>query len=350
MKGPLILFLTAATVTLGVVCAVQTHKSNVRTAELALRQGELQEKAQRIEAMQAAQESYEQRREELTAQAHQLTVQVQALRRAQTSPASAMTASVPIAESEQPQNVTKGVFGNMFSKMMQDPDGRQLVRATQGIMTDQLYGPLISKMGLAPEEAAKFKDLLTDNMMNAADKVSSAFGGLGSTNGTQMFAHIAGDQKALDDQVRALLGDARYGQYKDYQETAAQRMQLNAFKQQAGSDYNLNDQQTEALLAIMKEEQKNVAASTGMPMGNADSDPAKLQTLLTGNKMDELLQTQQTVGQQVFERARSILSPDQLAAFGRFQTNQTQMMRLGMNMARSMFTPDPPATETAPPN
>ena len=70
---------------------------------------------------------------------------------------------------------------------------------------------------------------------------------------------------------------------------------LNQFKQQAGSDYNLTDPQTEALLTFMKEEKKNVAATTGLPLGDANKDPAKLQALLSDDKVDELLQAQDTV-------------------------------------------------------
>jgi hypothetical protein len=108
-------------------------------------------------------------------------------------------------------------------------------------------------------------------------------------------------------------------------------------------------QQTEALLSIMKEERKDVAAAAGLPAGDADKDPAKLQVLLSEDKMDELLQVQQTIGQHVYENARTILSPDQLDAFGRFQTNQMRMMPAFMNMTRKMFAPSPSPADAAPP-
>jgi hypothetical protein len=125
---------------------------------------------------------------------------------------------------------------------------------------------------------------------------------------------------------------------------------LNQFKQQSGTDYTLTDPQTEALLAIMKEEKKNVAATTGLPLSDANKDPAKLQALLADGKVDELLQGQDTLSQRVYDRARSILSPDQLNTFGRFQTNQMQMMRMGMSMAKKMFAPEKPTPGAAPPD
>ena len=48
----------------------------------------------------------------------------------------------------------------MISKMMQDPDTRKFIREQQRMMMDQMYGPLVKQLGLTPEEAAQFKDLL----------------------------------------------------------------------------------------------------------------------------------------------------------------------------------------------
>ena len=46
------------------------------------------------------------------------------------------------------------------------------------------------------------------------------------------------------------------------------------------------------------------------------------------------------MNQRVYERAKAVLSPEQLNGFGRFQTNQLQMMRMGMTMARKFLGPD----------
>jgi hypothetical protein len=328
---------------------MQTRKFAGQQTQLASLRAELDEKAQQIEALQAAQKRSDRQRHELMAQADELAAQLQARQFAETNViALAPTNPPPVSAGEKPDE--KGGFGKMLSKMMQDPDTRKFIRDQQRMMMDQLYAPLIKQMGLTPDEAARFKDLLTDNAMNAADKASSMFGGLASTNSAAMLDTLGAQQKAFDEQVKALLSDDRYAQYKDYQETAAERMQLNAFKQQAGSDYPLNDQQTETLLTFMKEEQKNVATTTGLPLGGANNDSAKFQALLSDDKVEELLQAQQTISQRVYDRAQTILSPDQLDSFGQFQTNQLQMMRMGMSMARKMFAPDPSTAGAPPPN
>ena len=193
-----------------------------------------------------------------------------------------------------------------------------------------------------------FKDLLADNTMKGAEAASSMFGSSVSTNRAEALTAMTSNQKTMDEQLKTFLGDDRYAQYKDYQETVGERTLLNQFKLQAGSDYNLNDVQTEAMLGFVKEEQKSVATTTGLPLGDANMNPAKFQALLSGDKVDELIAAQNTVGQRVYDRARTILSPDQLDTWGKYQTNRMQMMRMGMNMARKMFAPDKPAAAAAP--
>ena len=334
MKTILIWFLAATTVTLAAVCIVQTQKFSGQQTQLTSLKAEVDEKAQQVEALQAAQKRSDQQRHELMAQAEELAGQLQARQLAETNViAVAPVPPPPVSESAKPDD-GKGGFGKMLAKMMEDPDTRKMIRDQQRMMMDQMYAPLVKKMGLTPDEATQFKDLLADNAMKAAEKATSMFGGLGSTNSADALKAITAEQKTFDDQVKGLLGDDRYAQYKDYQETVAERTLLNQFKQ----------------LTFMKEEQKSVAASTGLPVGQTDKDPAKLQAMFSDGKVDELIQAQETVGQRVYDRARTILSPDQLDTLGRYQTNRMQMMRMGMTMMRKMFTPDSPAAGAAPAN
>src|ERR1035437_2508577 len=264
MKTILIWLLAATTVTLAAVCIVQTQKFSGQQTQLTSLKAEVDEKAQQVEALQAAQKRSDQQRHELMAQAEELAGQLQARQLAETNVIAETPAPPPpVAESAKPDD-GKGGLGKMLAKMMEDPDTRKMIRDQQRLMMDQMYSPLVKKMGLTPDEAGQFKDLLADNAMKAAEKATSMFGGLGSTNSADALKAMASEQKTFDGQVKALLGDDRYAQSQDYQETVAERTLLNQFKQQAGSDYNLNDQQPEALLTFMKEEQKSVAASTGL--------------------------------------------------------------------------------------
>ena len=316
---------------------------------MAALQGELEATSQQLETLQAAQKRADQQRHELMGQAEELAAQLQAHQLAETNiTVPAPPPPPPVSETGKADE-EKGGLGKMLSKMMQDPDTRKFIQQQQRIMMDQMYGPLVKQLGLTPEEATQFKDMLVDNGMKAAEKASSLmFGDSGGTNRTDMLSSLTAEQKSFDDQVKALLGDDRYAQYKDYQQTVGERALLNQFKQQAGSDYNLSDPQSEALLTFMKEEKKSVAATTGLPLGDSSQDPAKLQALMADDKVDQYMQAQETINQRVYDRARTILSPEQLDTLGKFQTNQLQMMRMGMGMMKTMFGPDKSSGPAAP--
>jgi len=346
MKNTLIILLAAAALAFGGLCFVQARKGSKQQTKLGSLRAEVEQKVAEIDDLQAAQDRADLQHRELKSQAEELEARLQARRFAETNAATLPPPAPQPEQTDQP----KGGFGKMLDKMMQDPEMLKLVREQQRTMMGQLYAPLVRRMGLTAEEAAQFTDMQAEHMVNAAGKAFSIFGSDTPSKRDGPANSLAADQKAFDQQVKAFLGDERYAQYEAYQETVPHRMQLNAFKQQAGSDYNLTDPQTEALVIMMKEETKSVAATVGLPLDGPEKDPAKIKALLAEGKMDELLQGQETVSQRVYERARTILSPDQLATFGRFQTHQNQTMRLGLNMARKMFSPEASESAESAPN
>jgi hypothetical protein len=79
-----------------------------------------------------------------------------------------------------------------------------------------------------------------------------------------------------------------------------------------------------------------VQATTGSVLPGADQ-AAATQAMLSEEQSGKILETQALVNQRVYEHAGEILSPEQLQSFAQFQTNQLQMMRMGVSMARKMF-------------
>jgi hypothetical protein len=344
MKNTFTLFLAITTIALGAVCLLQRRNLAGQKTQLTSVLGELEQKAQQIDALQASQERLENQRSELRRQADDLLPARQPANAK--APALASTRVPPIAEGQKP-DPDGGGLGKILSKMMDDPETKKFIRDQQRQMLDPLYGPLIQQMGLTPEEAETFKDVLADNVMKGAEKASSLLSGVSSTNRTEMLNTLAAEQNSFDEQLKAFLGDPRYAQYKDYQQTVGERMQLNQFRQQtAGSENPLTNQQMEQLLVLMNEEKQNVAAAAGQPLPGTGQDDANLQAMLSGDQMERLLQAYQTVYERTYERAGGVLSPDQLNAFGRFQTNTLQAMRLGM----TLFAPKKTGDEAAQPN
>jgi len=228
----------------------------------------------------------------------------------------------------------KSGFGKMLSNMMSDPDMRNFIREQQRTMLDQLYSPLVKRINLSDDEAARFKEMVLENMMKGAEKGMAMFAGEGPDR-EQATKALAEDQKRFDEEIRSFLGESRYQEYKDYSLTMQERAQFNLFKQTdpAGAA-SISDQQTEQLLSIMAEEKKNMAGSVA---GGASQEAMAMEALGSEDGVKKLVEMQEGINARVYERASEVLDASQLGSFARFQSNQLQQLRFGMSMARKMF-------------
>lgn len=341
MKKSLALFTVTIVLALCALLVAQHFKLARVQKQFATNATELAQARGQLEELQASNQKLETQRRNLRRQVENLSFPVAPVRPTP-DPAKATAAS----DASAPTNALPGTdsreksFGGFLSKMMNDPDTRKYIRDQQRQMMDSLYEPLIKRLGLTSEQATAFKDFLADNQMRGAEKATSLFGD-SATNRAEVMATLAAERKEADEQIKAFLGDAGYAQYQEYQQTLGERTQLNQFRMQnAGSQDPITDQQAEQLLELIREEKQNVKPAGGEAQPGTSLDAANLQAGLTDEQVDKLMQTQETINQRVYERARDLLSPDQMEAFGRFQTNQMQMMRMGMSMARKFFAPE----------
>lgn len=349
MKNTLILIFAATTLALGVLCIAQWRQLTGQKAEIVTLRSESEQASQQLRELETARRQAEEQRRELQSLTHDLSGKLGERPRARTQHDPSASAGAAAGDDVEKPAETKAGLGSLIAKMMDDPETRKLIRAQQRMVLDQLYNPLVKKLELAPDEAAQFKELLAENMMKGAEKATSLFGGDSSTNRTEAIKNLAEEQKTFDEQVRGFLGETKYAQYKEYQQTLGERTQLNQFRQQtAGGEAALSEEQTEQLLAIMREEKQAVAAATGQPPPGETQDAAQMEALLSGDGTERILQSQETVNRQVLERVKDVLTPAQLESFGQFQTNQLQMMRMGMTMARKFLAPEKPESAGPP--
>ena len=336
----LALFFAGTTAALAIVCLIQSRQLAAQHEQAAALNAQIEQASAERETLRASEKHAGDQVQDLLRQTEDLTAQLRARQPAETAPPGPPLPATPAGnqvEASGKPGGDKNGFGNFLSKMMTDPESRKFIRDQQRLTMDQLYTPLLKQLGLTPDESEKFKDLLADNMMKGAENASSVFGG---TNQSASFTNLAAAQQTFDDEVKAFLGEERYAIYKDYQLTIGERAQLNQLKQMGGLETPLTDQQSDALLAIMKEEKAAMAGTTGQMFPGTGSDPASFQAMLSDDSVEKLLQNQGLINDRIYQRASQVLSPDQMAAFGKFQTNQLQMMRMGMSMARKFMTPD----------
>jgi hypothetical protein len=348
MNTKLTLLLAVTTAILAFVCYKQAQTLSKTKTEMVSLRGKVEASEERLREVQASKDylSHSQRDllQQISVQSEQLRTNPLAAR-----PNTGLGGGPGAGQAEGAKGDQEGAgFGKIFSKMMQDPDTKKFIQEQQKMVMEKLYAPLFKKMALTPEEADNFKNLLTDNAMRGAEKAGSIFGGPGATNRAEVLSAVAADSKASEERIKQLLGDARYAEYKEYQQTAGDRMQLNLFQQQFGAGENrFSEDQTERLLALMKEEKQAVAAA-GVSVPGQGDDRANIEAMMSDEHTEALLQSQESVDQRVLERAQTVLTPEQLNTFARFQTNRLQTMRMGMTMARKFLGPDKPAGAATP--
>jgi hypothetical protein len=333
MKNYLVLLLVLSTLVLGAVSLHQWRKLAEQRTEAIAGGEQSEQKDQQIRELQLANEISAEQQRLLTQQIQRLTDSA---------------AKAPAAESFHPDESAQkttaakppqepGGFGKLLTQLMDDPDTKKLIREQQRIMVDQLYGPLMKRMGLTAKEAELFKDMLSDQMMKGTERASALFGGT-ELDRKQLIDKLAAEQKKSELEIQEFLGDGLYAQYKEYQQTVGERAQLNMFRQQtSGSEHPLTESQAEQILQFMSQEKANVAAATGQSFPTMDQSADQLEAMLSEDRAEAMLRAQESANKQVFERARAILSPAQLDDFAKFQDNQLQMTRMGMSMARKFM-------------
>jgi hypothetical protein len=227
----------------------------------------------------------------------------------------------------------KQAMSEMMEKMMSDPAMREMVRTQQKSALNQMYGPLFRELSLNPEQKQQFLDVLLDQMMSGMTNASGLFGGQGPR--ADALQAIKEQEKEMQAKLKQLLGDERYGRYEDYQKSVNERMMVNSLRQQMDeSPTPLRDEQSAQLLAIMREEKARVPP---VIPSTASSAADALQALGSDEAVSRQLQWQEDYHHRLVERAKQVLTPEQMKAYEEFLQSQLAMQKMGMKMARDMF-------------
>jgi hypothetical protein len=331
MRSP-IAFLLAFALAVAMAATVFILRKNTSAqAEVAAAKAQAEAAHRQLNQEKAQRQEMEQQRDQLIKVADEVGAELRKKVTSEAPPGSPEPAAA--AETRQP------ALGKLVSQMMADPETRKFIREQQRMTIEQLYNPLIKKLALSAEEGAEFKQLLLDRALQSSEKALGLMGGQQGEGRTQALNELAEDQRKFEEDIRTFLGESRYTEYKDYQETVGERTQLNMFRQADAAGQTMNDEQTDSLLAIMSQEKRALQETTGAIFPGANQDPSAMESLLKEDQSARAIEAQETLNQRVYERAGEILSNQQLEAFARFQTNQLQMMRLGLKMARQMLGP-----------
>ncbi|HEX7863227.1 MAG TPA: hypothetical protein VF773_23060 [Verrucomicrobiae bacterium] len=241
----------------------------------------------------------------------------------------AVAGSPPQSGEAGPGNEGAGGMGKMLSNMLKDPDMRKAMEHQQRVGMDMMYGSLFKQLKLTPEQEEKFKEMLLAQQMDNMSNASAMFDG--NADRTKVAQELAEKTKAKEEQLKELLGEEKFAQYQEYNQTIGERMMLEQFARGA----ELSPDQNEQLLAMIREEKRNVQAD----FGGQQFDPTKdWQEMVNSEEvMQRFYSQQEEVNERVLQRAAELLTPEQIKKLGPVLKNQIEMQKAGMNMAKQML-------------
>jgi len=212
----------------------------------------------------------------------------------------------------------------------------------QRVGLDMIYGSLMKQLTLSPEQEEKFKDMLIAQQMENMSQASAMFEG-DATERSKVAQQLAAKRAEKDEEIKELLGDEKFEQYQNYNQTLGERMMLEQF----GRSAEISQQQSDQLMAIIQEEKKNVQINFGTEPADANQD---WQAVLGSDEATaKIFMQQEEVNNRVLERAAQVLTPEQYEKFAPVLKNQLEMQKAGLKMARQMFsngTEQPGTTKT----
>jgi hypothetical protein len=229
--------------------------------------------------------------------------------------------------------------------MFKDPKMREMVKAQQkafiGPMIEQQYTALFQQLKLTPDQTAQLKELLEQKTLAGADAgLSMLDGDMDATQRAELAKQIKSQTDDYDAQIKQFLGD-NYPAFEAYEKTTPDRMTVSQFGDQlSGSATPMNPEQQQQLIQMMSDERNGFKWTIDYNNQNpANGDWA---AMFSEDKINQFAQEKERLDAQILERARKILTPEQLKDFEQFQAMQRKMQIAGMRMAGQMFAPKSP--------
>ena len=219
------------------------------------------------------------------------------------------------------------------AELLKDPAYQKARLAMLRSSIEQTYPGLVEELELTGEEADRVFNLLAESQMAMTALASSPTGNMQqdeAATATQIRRGLQVLQAQQSQSLREMLGETRYAQWQEYQQTRSTRMQASAYANaiaQAGAP--LDGPQLRTLTSAMIGEQKAMQQAL-LELGrtvNADSAESRAQA------QEALRNRRSESNQRILDAAATRLSAQQLSLL-RAQVEQQEAMRIAADRVR----------------
>jgi hypothetical protein len=237
--------------------------------------------------------------------------------------------------------VREGIRG-----LLQDPEFRDGMTAGLRTALAQAYPDLAKELNLTPEQANRLLDLISKYRLSSLGNVLG--GGAADAAGRQnLQAAVQENERKRDAEISAMLGDAKYQQWKEYEGSLDARQQVTRLRQTVDtSGQPLSQQQERQLITALAAEQRRQteqAQVLAQPAGaSAARDPLAM--------MEENARRAEENNRRNVEVASSYLNPQQLEAYRNQQSSGQRMTSALLRAQRARAGATLPPAVTAPTN
>jgi hypothetical protein len=226
-------------------------------------------------------------------------------------------------------------LGDYIAEMMKNPEMKEMIRQNQKTALDMLYGDIFDDLMLTDEEMEGFKDLLVEKQMAIMELgIPLMKGDMEEEEQKAIEEKLKEAQAKIDDEIKQLLGEARYEQFEDYNKNISDRMALGQYKSRLktmGAE-PLEKRQEEELLQVLKEEREKADYVADF----ADQSNLDMSRFTDENVNKYLAEREAMVGR-VLERSETILTHEQLGAYKASMESLLKMERMQMEMAAKLL-------------
>ncbi len=336
MKTNALPFLLAALVCAAVLIAEEQRIGGLRQS-LAQLQKDTTAAQEQMNRDDAELKKLRERSTALASESEQLREHLTEAKAAAPDAAAGATAASAGAKKDDPQ---AGWMKGM-AKMFRDPEMKKVMRTQQSMGLRMMYGDLGKELGLSTADTDKLLELIADRQMDASEKAMASIDGAEKDPAKLAQAGQDAQQVVADyeEKLKALLGPEKMTKLNEFERTMGDRMALQQYSGSfSAAGQPLDATQRTGLLQIMKEERLKTPAG---PLDPGSKDvAASMKAMQSGDALEKSLETQRQLQQRVFDRAHTVLTPDQMNAFAEAQKAQLQMQEMGVKMGRAMFGGD----------
>jgi hypothetical protein len=180
--------------------------------------------------------------------------------------------------------------------------------------TKKLYGTLFQQLSLPSDVQEKVIDILTHDQKQLEQQAFEAAQS-GNIPVPPSPDEIRSQQEQQNQQLRAVLGDAGFAEFAQYQASIPDRLTLDAVNQEGG---NLTESQSQQLLQILAEARQQIIGQSGITQNLASMPP--------GDAMAMVQQQQSVLQQTIGSRVQNLLTPQQATVLQNVFVQQNMLL------------------------